>query len=131
METKFTNENCTISVSESIIMMEWVGTVKEAAYKQALTEALTIAKNKQISLWLSDVTKLISMAPALQTWAMENWVPEVVGADCYKKQAVIQAGEITGKVVTHTLKNKIRNADVPVQFGEFKTHDEAFTWLLS
>jgi hypothetical protein len=111
------------------ILLSWKGFVPSIKYREALEQALTVAKKHNISNWISDIRQMKVVTVADQQWAGTEWLSKAVSSGCYKNQAVIMPEDLFGQA---SAKNMITTATVhnqKIQFQNFSNLEAAKAWL--
>ena len=109
------------------IVLIWKGYIPSAVYREALEKALDIAREHQITNWISDIRQMKILEAEDREWASNVWLQNAVSANCYKKQAVIMAKDIFGGAAARYLITAALDQQVEVQ--NFTSLEEAKEWL--
>ncbi|WP_224996097.1 hypothetical protein [Cesiribacter sp. SM1] len=126
---QFQNEFVVIELvnNATAISLCWKGFVPSAKYREALEKAIEIARKHRITNWISDIRLMKVLAVKDQEWAGTVWLPKVVSAGCYKKQAVIMPEDIFGKASASSLLTTVQNQQIEIQ--NFTSPEDAKQWL--
>jgi hypothetical protein len=126
---QFENEYVKIETlnNSKILKIVWIGFVPGDAYRAALEKSLEIAKKFKITNWLTDARTMKVVKLENQDWAMKDWMPRVVNAGCYKKQAVVLPQDLFGKASADRMISMVGNQEVA--FSNFGTEESAIDWL--
>lgn len=127
--TQFQNEFVTVELANNAtaIALSWKGYVPSAIYREALERSLDIARKHKITNWISDIRHIKIIEDKDREWAIEEWIPKAVSADCYKRQAVIMAKDIFARASARYIISAAQNQHVEVQ--HFTSLEEAKEWL--
>ncbi|MCC3156887.1 hypothetical protein LJ737_06545 [Hymenobacter sp. 15J16-1T3B] len=105
---------------------EWRGFVSSAFLRQALTEALGLARKHRVQAWIADDRRLGPVRPTDLEWVVTTVVPEFValGIDRF---AMIEAEDPLNKLLISNAADTVTR-ELPLQVRRFTDPDEARRW---
>ncbi len=109
------------------ILLTWKGFVPSAVYREGMSKALEIARKHKIVNWVSDIRLLKVLGIPDQEWAGVKWVTDATSAGCYKKQAIIMAEDVFGKLTAQNIMEYIK--DPEIKLSCFPALEDAKNWL--
>lgn len=119
----------TLDKDATAMVLIWKDYVPSGIYRAALEQALEIAREHQISNWISDIRQLKILEAADQAWVSTDWLNKAITAGCYKKQAVIMAEDIFGQAAARNILAAINEEQIEIQY--FNSLEAAKAWLLA
>lgn len=105
---------------------EWRGFVSSAFLRQALTEALELARRHQVRAWIADDRRLGPVRPADLEWVVTTVVPEFVNLGI-ERFAMIEAEDPLNKLLITTAADTVIQ-QLPLQVRRFTDAEEARHW---
>ncbi|MEM9829547.1 MAG: hypothetical protein AAF944_02865, partial [Bacteroidota bacterium] len=119
---------CTISAlpSEEFIYVEWIGYVNEVeASKTACRKIVDFIEQSGKSILLNDNRKQTGPWPPVEKWLGEVWIPAMKEAGL-KMFAHLHSPSYFTEL---SAKNNLKDILGGIEFGHFKSEEEAKAWL--
>lgn len=88
------------------------GFIPVDVYKEALEKSLEIARENNISNWLTNAKQINVIKLESQYWALNNWAPRAISEGCYRKQAEVMPEDLFGKASTDRIISQFGNKEV-------------------
>ena len=124
------NEFVTVELvpDSKVIKITWRGFIPVDVYKEALEKSLEIARENNISCWLTDARQIKVIKLESQRWALNDWGPRAISEGCYRKQALVMPEDLFGKASTDRIISQFDN-NKEVVFSNFSSEEAALEWL--
>lgn len=123
--------NCfKIYTEDSLIVMEWLGSVKTQGYKDAHMSFLQQMQTGNYLLWLLDYKKSGDVSVENHEWVINEWLPKTIELlKMVQKIAVVVPDNIFSKISMRILTTQLlAQRDVDIAF--FRNDEEAKNWLV-
>jgi hypothetical protein len=105
---------------------EWRGFVGSAFLRQALLEALALARHHQIRAWIADDRLLGPVRPADLEWVAAHLLPQLVDIGV-QRFAMIEAEDPLNKLLINKTAGEALTS-LPITFRRFTSLTEARAW---
>ncbi|KUG08068.1 hypothetical protein [Solirubrum puertoriconensis] len=118
----YLHESSTIRAMEA----EWRGFVSSSFLRQAVTDAIGLARQHRITGWIADDRLLGPVRPADLDWISEHALPELVRIGL-KRFARIEAEDPLNKLLISQLQHEVEET-LPFQVRTFTDVQQARLW---
>ena len=108
------------------IEAEWRGFVSSAFLRQALTEALTLARRHGVQAWIADDRRLGPVRPADLEWVVTTVVPEFITLGI-ERFAMVEAEDPLNKLLITNATDTVTQ-ELPLLVRRFTDPEAARRW---
>ena len=108
------------------VLMNWKSYASNTDYRKGLEKGLELAKEKNLTKWVTDQTNMSGIKKEEQIWAYQDWFPRVMESGIKYMAIIIPENPLTQFTVNNILKH-VDLSRIQIQFFERLT--KAKKWI--